>query len=526
MATFKRQSMPLVATVGRKIRFAGSVAALLIAIYGCGQPTRHDISPNIRPEKSQVETRQRRSSKGAPTRPPEAQPAQDRNSPEQGINLKAKIAEKTNSGLVQNDSPDQVQPIHRPADHRPTRNDAALKLAGFSRFERDEIILYSDLPEKELRALAEQVPQVIKALENYFGTLPPDPTGRIYQVTGYLMQEPNRFIAAGLLPEGRIQPHEGWYRGNEFWWNIQPTAYYTSHLMFHEVTHCFMHVMPAVDCPPWYVEGMGEFFGTHTSVAGEKLQFGAFPDHPDRYAGWGRISVLQDELAAGRLPLASTVMKYTFADFTNVPTYAWAWAFCQFLDSHPQYQAEFRKLAASLYDGGFQDHFNHLLGDYMVEIEDQWLLFASEIQYGHDLKRSHVRFEEARDLPPGMTQPAIQVDADKGWQASRIRVTKGNRYRIRASGRCQLHETTKPWISEPSGISIKYFGSQPIGKLLACFRPDENEPNRRAILKRLGVGKDLSFLAEETGSVYLRINDSWNQLSDNSGFYQVEITAE
>ena len=420
-----------------------------------------------------------------------------------------------------------VQQIRRPDDTRPQRDEAMLTKLGFVKLTSDRLILYSDLPADGLKDLPEAVAQLYGLLESYFGPLPPDRAKTAYQLTGYLMEDSQRFRDAGILSEGPAQPHEGWYLGNEFWWNRQATPYYTRHLMLHEATHCFMHVMPSMDCPPWYVEGMAELFGTHLRDDKGNYTFGIMPDTADRCPGWSRISVLQDEVAAGKLPTVEQILDYKFDAFAKLPPYAWSWALCHFLNAHPRYRVPFRELAKRMMDGGFEPLATKLFAPYRRDLRDEWLLFASQIQYQHDTERSVIEFQEGVEPAATGKPSAATISAGRGWQSARVKLIAGKQYRVRATGRFTLAKTTKPWISEPQGISIRYFAGQPLGRLMGLIRPEPDaDPTHRDILKFIPLGPDTTFVASHGGTLYLRLNDAWNGLADNSGEVQVEVVAD
>jgi len=420
-----------------------------------------------------------------------------------------------------------VQQIVRPRDSRPKYDDDLLARFGIKKTVTDRLILYSDLPVEEVRNLPELANEIYPQLEAYFGPLPPDPNRQAYQMTAFYMGEPSRFLDAGVLSEGRVQPHEGWSRGNEFWWNRQPSEYYTRHLLLHEATHCFMHVMPAVDCPPWYVEGMAEWFGTHHRDQSGQLLTGILPASPADYPGWERISVIQQEVAEGRLLDIDQILSLTFNDFQKLPAYSWSWALCHFLNAHPRYQQPFRELGKRMMSGGFVEQATELFAPHLPELQDEWLLFASQLQYGHDISSSVIEFEPGEEIPSGMPRQSKPVAANRGWQSSRCEVVAGRSYEIQATGRVTLATTTRPWISEPQGISIRYFAGQPLGRLLACVRSQPPtgamKPDRREILKLIPLDSKSTFVAPRSGTLYFRVNDAWNELADNSGEYQVRI---
>jgi hypothetical protein len=498
------------------------LVSVCLATGGCGSATQEAKSRQSKPQqvKPQVAGQKRDSAKTATnqTNRSVAKAAGD----EPGLETTDTAADS------EIDIPEitEIKTVYRPSDSRPAYDDKKLAQRGFSKVKSERLMLYSDLPAEELTGLPELADDLYPALEDYFGALPPDRERRPYQMTAFLMAEPQRFIDAGLVSEQRVQPHEGWYRGNEFWWNRQATEYYTRHLLLHEATHCFMHVMPPVDCPPWYVEGMAELFGTHQRNEG-KTDFGVMPRSPDQCPGWGRISVIQQEVKEGRLLDVDQILAFTFNDFQKVSAYAWSWALCHYLNEHPRYQKPFHKLAKRLMDGRFERHTVKLLEHDMPQLRDEWLLFASQLQYGHDIARSEIDFQQGAQLGSDATSKPMTISPQRGWQAAGVTLLAGRTYQISASGRVTLVTTTKPWISEPQGISIRYFAGQPIGRLLGCIRPDpvssQSTSDTRDILKVIPLGPKSTFKAIHTGTLYLRVNDAWNELSDNSGEFQVTI---
>jgi hypothetical protein len=105
-------------------------------------------------------------------------------------------------------------------------------------------------------------------------------------------------------------------------------------------------------------------------------------------------------------------------------------------------------------------------------------------------------------------------------------VTAGQSIQITGKGRVTLAQTTKPWISEPNGISIRYADGQPIGRLLAAVEraaPAEQGANRHWVFQE--IGPQAMWMIPESGVLFLRVNDRWNELSDNSGEYQVTVTS-
>ena len=132
------------------------------------------------------------------------------------------------------------------------------------------------------------------------------------------------------------------------------------------------------------------------------------------------------------------------------------------------------------------------------------------------------------DFSPGKKLPAvgaqINVDATRGWQNSGIRLEKGIRVRIRASGRYQVADEPKVWWCEPGGVSIRYYHGRPLGVVLAAVRPDANESKATSgLLRPVTIGLGATWAPTASGTLYFRINDSAAELHDNKGELTVKI---
>jgi len=122
---------------------------------------------------------------------------------------------------------------------------------------------------------------------------------------------------------------------------------------------------------------------------------------------------------------------------------------------------------------------------------------------------------------------AFDVAADRGWQSSGARLEAGRRYSLVAKGRCQLADQPKTWWSEPGGVTIEYYHGQPLGILLAAVRPDDQDPRQSTpLVKPIVVGLTTAIEPSQSGTLFLRINDSAGKLADNAGSLQVKISQD
>jgi hypothetical protein len=411
--------------------------------------------------------------------------------------------------------------VFRPSDLRPQPPWAELEQLGIRRYESQRLVLVTDIEPELAAPLPRLVDQLYDALVEEFGPMPPDREGTEFQMTGYLMRDVALFRETQLIPEDLPRLDHGRHRANEFWLRDQTFDYYRRHLMLHEATHAFMTFMPDTRSALWYLEGMAEVFGTHEQRTDGNYDFGVMPRAPEDVPGWGRVTIVRDEYAAMRAKSIHALFDYVPNDFSQNPPYAWSWALTHFLRQHPRYKDRFLQLGRTARGRTFNQTFGELYDPDHWELEAEWGLFVVNLQYGYDVPRAAIDFIDG-DLLDMATTANCSITADRGWQSSRVLVEQGNAYQITATGEVTLAEGTRPWISEPDGISIDYADGEPVGKLLACIR-DDDTAQTESMLHVLPIARSRRFRAPISGTLYLRINDRWDRLADNRGRYRVQV---
>ena len=86
-------------------------------------------------------------------------------------------------------APLKPQPVYRPDDLRPARDDAKLAEAGIHLDQSKRLKLYTDVDPEFARTVPPLIDQVYDAWEDYFGPLPADRAGTDFQMSGYLMRD-------------------------------------------------------------------------------------------------------------------------------------------------------------------------------------------------------------------------------------------------------------------------------------------------------------------------------------------------
>jgi len=402
----------------------------------------------------------------------------------------------------------------------PPIDDAKAAAAGIRKLSSQRLTLYTDLTGAEIDRLPAIFDQAFPQWCRYFGI--DENRHADWHMTGCLMKEKDRFARAGLLPNDLPPFEHGFSRGRLLWLYDQPSDYYRRHLLLHEGTHGFMNMLLGSCGPPWYMEGLAEYLGTHRWRDG-RLTLGYLPKGREESPQWGRIRIIQDAVAQHRaLPLKTVIEFSPVAHRHQTEPYAWCWAAVTLLDRHPRYRDRFHELVKFVRQPDFNQRFYQRFKADWRQLCEEWQLMAANLEYDYDVARNAINFAPGKPLPSdGAT---VTIAADHGWQSSGLRLKADTKYHLAASGRYQVAKTPKIWWCEPGGVSIRYHQGRPLGVLLAAVQPDHPPRNSvSALLRPTVVGLGATLLPNETGTLFLKINDSPGQLDDNAGELTVKV---
>ena len=432
--------------------------------------------------------------------------------------------------------------IFRPSYERTEHDPQRLADLGLSRFNTKHLELITDLPSEQAEPLVPLVDALQPFLEEYFGKLPPARDGSEYRITGFVMEDRNRFVQARLAKADLLDSFHGRQVGAEFWMNNQTLDYYRQHLLLHEAVHCYMRHLPGeAGFPMWYLEGMAEMIATHhrgidepevvppPSTPPPEFSFNVMPAERMRFRGLERIIVLQRDVKKNGVRSIAQIRALTGNDFKKgVEAYAWCWALCRFLDSHPGTKERFRRLARSFVSSPTSDladadyhppgAINSFFYNASANLETEWALFVSNIEHGYDFDSHAIVFQNGRPLDADFH--VTEVESRQSWQTTLLQVEAGTTYEITAAGQVTLKQDERPWLSEANGISFHYHKGNPLGRLLAVIHV-EGKPD--TMLHSIPLGNTATVTPTQTGTLYLRINDRPGSLSDNKGKLSVTI---
>jgi hypothetical protein len=402
-----------------------------------------------------------------------------------------------------------------------------IRAQGIRTIQGQHLTLYTDMPTNaDIQSLPKILELAIPQWCEYFHVAPEKMAA--WKVSVCLIQEHQKFDAAGLIPATLPSFEHGYAFGNRLFINEQPSAYYRRHLLLHEATHAFMFENFSSAGPPWCMEGMAEFLATHT-WDGIQLQLRQMPKTKEDVPYWGRIKIIKDQVAEKKGLMIQEIMNFGSDAQLRLDAYAWSWAACSFLDTHPAFQKTFREHLKNIGDSSpeFSLDLVKAYGEQWFQVRQQWQVFVMNIEYGFDIARESIDVVEVRPLE--LAAEVIPVRADRGWQSTGLRVTAGMKLAITATGRFVIHREESenqpqgiPWESEAGGITLRYHRGQPLGKLLIAL--DEPQQLGETGLSNYGpVGAGGDIMIPSDGVLYFRVNDSPSELAANEGTLQVTV---
>jgi hypothetical protein len=103
----------------------------------------------------------------------------------------------------------------------------------------------------------------------------------------------------------------------------------------------------------------------------------------------------------------------------------------------------------------------------------------------------------------------VKVDAMRGWQPARVIVKEGDKLSFSVTGE---------WAVAKSGKKITADGDdEGKGKLIGILFDDYK------LSEPFELGANCQWTASGDGNLYLRCQDNWNSIADNSGTVAVKI---
>lgn len=345
-------------------------------------------------------------------------------------------------------------------------------------------------------------------------------------VDAYVMRNDQPFRDKGLLPRSLAEFPYGIADGNRVWVREQADDYYTRHLVLHEGVHALMYEQFGGAGPTWFMEGTAELLSVHSGV-GSGVVIGQVPRNRESVPGWGRFKILSQRRDDGEVKTIEDVMRLPHRLRGDVESYGWSWAAVMMLAQYAEYRDAL--VDAATRDGRDQSNdFTRRLYAKLVRqwpvVRARWALMNLELDYGFRWDRESIDIAVDDPLYDG-SEIQTTLHADRGWQSTGYRFPASSVVRIAAQGDVVLADTTRPWVALPDGITMRHVRGRPLGQVIACLVPTDIRDTGSATLPTIvTVGDDATIRMDRASWLFLRVNDSVDQLTDNQGHFEIRIT--
>jgi len=358
--------------------------------------------------------------------------------------------------------------------------------------------VYTDLPAKDAQDLLNRLETMIQLVSKYFG----QPCRK--QIRMYVADDLSKWSAedlANMTPEGlqsirtgggltvtRVQQIVG---GPKIDAEAIVFAVSRRGTPLHEAIHAYCGLTFGSTGPVWYSEGMAEV-GKYWRDGDKGVN--ASPEV---------IDYLKSRPAKPLREIVDNPLEKTGDSRQN---YAWRWVLCHLLGYNGNYSDRFKPLGLAMMaekNTGFNDAY----GTQFREIEFEYHLFLKDVEPGYRCDLCTWDWKTRFKPLAGNVVSLVRVDAQKGWQASRVTVTAGQSYIVTIDG-------------EWSTGKEREVSDDPIGSLVGILFNDYE------LSEPMTISATEPFVAPSDGKLYLRCLDDWGKLADNSGTKTVKIRLE
>ena len=290
----------------------------------------------------------------------------------------------------------------------------------------------------------------------------------------------------------------------------------------HESVHAYCLQAFGATGPTWYKEGMAEvgcqFGNSSRGVRSPQSYVDYFHDVPRRTI---RDIVNQGESTSGisrslrgiadeqnsegneqQVPLASWTVEDSKKVHRARDLYRWNWSLCHFLCHNPNYASRFRRLGQS-YLANHNDNFADAFADVNEQAEFEFKFFMQRIGAGYRVDLCSWDWTRHPRELHDRKRARVRLAADRGFQATSVMVSAGIKYDYCCRGK---------WRVDPDRPATDAAGTNSgRGRLIGVVQTGVE------LSKPFELGIGGVFTAPANGHLYLRCQDDWTKLADNSG---------
>lgn len=390
------------------------------------------------------------------------------------------------------------EPLLAQAKSKRSKKDAAPP--GVADYQSKNFLVRTDLPPDEAKDLLKRLETMLVLVEKYFEHKLNSPIGMfvVKDINAWPREAVNQFDPAGL---NSVQTGGGLTIGQTRTSNATGQVLDAKAVVYavadrgtpqHEAVHAYCVLSFGRTGPTWYSEGMAEIGQYWT----------------DKGLGVHCHDVVLKYLKSQEPKELTEIVDVADSTGDSWENYAWRWVLCHMLANNPNYAPRFKPLGLGLLNGN-DVSFETVYGPMAKEINFEYQFFLRHIDQGYRADLCAWDWKAKYTPCKGGTPFTAKVEANKGWQPSRIVVESGQSYDFSSSG---------SWKISTSGTAVDADGDESgVGRLVGIIF-DEYQLSEPFELGTYG-----NFTPPQSGSLLLRCDDQWHELADNSGKMQVRL---
>ena len=361
-------------------------------------------------------------------------------------------------------------------------------------YKSPHFLLHTDLDAAAAKELLGKLETMLRLISAYWGK----PCRNVIEC--YVVKDLSKWPPNSLAPEGRrkIEGRAGVTlsrtasRGNRFISQAVVYAVAERGVALHEAVHAYSIFSFGTTGPTWYSEGMaemGQYWRKDNSEVNAEEQV-------IRYLRSSKPKALTEIVAPNQ------------ATGDSWQNYAWRWALCHLLSQNTNYAQRFRPLGLGLLNKQ-PVSFEQVYGPMAAEISFEYKFFLQHLQRGYRVDLCSWDWKKKfRPLTTSSRNIVAPVMARKGWQPTGLTVAESSKYSFTTTGKWKTGKTS----CDAEGLADGK------GKMWGVILSPDYE-----LGKPFPLGAKGAFTASGNGNLYVRCQDAWNELSDNSGRISIRL---
>lgn len=392
---------------------------------------------------------------------------------------------------------------HLEAQSKPTPKTKRSKTASsptIGEYRSKNFVVRTDLTPDEAKELLKRLDTMIGLVEKYFEKRLASPIGMIVvkDLNSWPREIVNQFDPDGLA---KIEEGAGVTLSRTLSNSLTGQVLDAKAVVYsiadrgtpqHEAVHAYCALTFGRTGPTWYSEGMAEI-GQYWTEKG---------------LGVHCHEIVMKYLQSQPPKDLSEIVDVSDRTGDSWQNYAWRWVLCHMLANNPNYSPRFKPLGLGMLAG--QDvSFESVYGSMAKEINFEYQFFLKHIDQGYRADLCAWDWKAKFTSCKGSTPFSAKVDANRGWQASRILVKADEEYDYLATG---------TWKTAADATPVSADGdAEGVGKLIGLIFDDYK------LSEPFELGAYGSFKPPMDGSLLIRCQDKWNSLGDNTGKLQLKF---